>query len=408
MATDFFYAELPTLKRFWDIVNPDNFIPVPEDWYILITDITNSTPAIAQGKYKIVTFLGASSIAVVLNVAKGIEIPFVFGGDGMTLLVPPSLLAPARDALLSLRQMARSRFDLDLRVGVVPVSVVTAQNYDVKVAKVAVSQHYTQANFSGKGLTYATDLVKHDAPDNPFQLSAVTAHQPDCSGLECRWQDIFSATGQTISLIVGATARGASAHQRVYGGVIQTLRQIYGTESDYHPIRRHRLKLSFNVRQLAVETRLRARSPAFCDRLTYLINIGLQNLLGWIFMRFRLQVGGADWGIYQDGLIATTDFQKFDDMLRMVMVSTATQTATLMDYLEREYQAGNLVYGLHISDRALMTCLVFERNGRQVHFIDGADGGYTLAAKALKQRLQSRPMVGLCPPASKPLTVYPW
>jgi hypothetical protein len=36
-----------------------------------------------------------------------------------------------------------------------------------------------------------------------------------------------------------------------------------------------------------------------------------------------------------------------------------------------------------------MTCLVFERDGRQVHFVDGADGGYTLAAKKMKERMRS-------------------
>jgi hypothetical protein len=35
-----------------------------------------------------------------------------------------------------------------------------------------------------------------------------------------------------------------------------------------------------------------------------------------------------------------------------------------------------------------MTCLVFERGGRQVHFVDGADGGYALAAKDMKQRMK--------------------
>jgi hypothetical protein len=51
------------------------------------------------------------------------------------------------------------------------------------------------------------------------------------------------------------------------------------------------------------------------------------------------------------------------------------------------------VYGLHISDRALMTCLVFERNGRQVHFVDGADGGYALAAKEMKQKLSEQKLL---------------
>ncbi|MEP0899817.1 DUF3095 family protein [Nodosilinea sp. FACHB-13] len=41
-------------------------------------------------------------------------------------------------------------------------------------------------------------------------------------------------------------------------------------------------------------------------------------------------------------------------------------------------------------DRALMTCLVFERSGREVHFVDGADGGYALAAKPLKEKLKRK------------------
>ena len=48
------------------------------------------------------------------------------------------------------------------------------------------------------------------------------------------------------------------------------------------------------------------------------------------------------------------------------------------------------VYGLHPSNRAQVTCLVFERMGHQVHFIDGADGGYALAAKDLKKRVRGK------------------
>lgn len=88
MKTESFYANLPILDNFLEITNSDNFHSVPSDWHVVITDIISSTKAIEEGRYKQVNLLGASSIAAVLNIASEIEIPFVFGGDGATLLIP--------------------------------------------------------------------------------------------------------------------------------------------------------------------------------------------------------------------------------------------------------------------------------------------------------------------------------
>jgi hypothetical protein len=73
----------------------------------------------------------------------------------------------------------------------------------------------------------------------------------------------------------------------------------------------------------------------------------------------------------------------------MVIAGTEAQRAELTSYLEEEYRSGRLAYGVHVTDRALVTCVVFERMGRQVHFVDGADGGYAMAARELKQRLRT-------------------
>ena len=37
-----------------------------------------------------------------------------------------------------------------------------------------------------------------------------------------------------------------------------------------------------------------------------------------------------------------------------------------------------------------MTCLVFDRNGHHLHFVDGADGGYALAATEFKARMHNK------------------
>lgn len=58
----------------------------------------------------------------------------------------------------------------------------------------------------------------------------------------------------------------------------------------------------------------------------------------------------------------------------------------LQNCLEAEYRAGRLVYGMHKSRETLLTCIVQSYNGNHLHFVDGSDGGYALAATALERR----------------------
>lgn len=391
MATEHFYANLPTFNNFIEVTHSQNFAAVPDDWYALITDIVGSTAAINAGRYKDVNLIGASAIAAVLNIAGKLEIPFVFGGDGASILVPPVLLDQARQVLLATKHIADTQFGLTLRVGAVPIATITAAGYSIRVSKLQVSKHYTQANIEGGGLTYATDLVKNDDPHNPYQLH-LQSLQPhaDFSGLECRWRDIPSALGQTISLLVLATPRDSQLKNQIYENLIQKIREIYGEEKSFHPVQLKTLNLTFSYPKLKLEMKLRAKSKRFWHQLSYLTTMQVQNLIGLALMKFKLIVDGVNWGAYKEGVIATTDYQKFDDMLRMVIAGSAAQTKQLIYYLEQELEAGRLVHGLHISNRALMTCLVYERNGRQVHFVDGADGGYAFAAQELKQRLHRK------------------
>ncbi|MEN9226099.1 MAG: DUF3095 family protein [Thermostichus sp. DRC_bins_24] len=111
----------------------------------------------------------------------------------------------------------------------------------------------------------------------------------------------------------------------------------------------------------------------------------MENLPGWCPIRLHLKV----WGKYPRLVVSATDFEKLDDLLHMVIAISPEQQQHLTDYLEIRYRQGELIYGIHISDRALLICLVFEWGGRQVHFVDGADGEYALAARDLKARLNA-------------------
>ncbi len=389
MNSENFYSELPLLDNFIKITDQGNFVDVPDDWYIIVTDIRGSTKAIEAGKYKEVNLLGACSIVAVLNVAGPIEIPFVFGGDGASLLICPQLLPAAKIALLATQQLAKTEFDMDLRVGAVPVKVVVAANYPVKIAKFKVSENYSQAVFMGGGLTHATELIKDPAAGNIYSIknNGVSA-TADFSGLECRWQDIPSKYGEIVTLLVMVREDFGQQSHQFYRKIIKKIEYIYGKENSFNPIDRENLKLTLNSTKLIKETQVRASSDSWLDRQMYLSKIQLETAVGSLLMNLKVKTEELDWGVYKDIAIAATDYRKFDDMLRMVISGNEWRRKKLTRYLERNYREGKLVYGLHVADRALMTCLVFERNGRQVHFIDGADGGYTLAAKDMKQRMQ--------------------
>jgi len=109
-------------------------------------------------------------------------------------------------------------------------------------------------------------------------------------------------------------------------------------------------------------------------------------MLGWFLMRFRIHTAETDWGRYKETLVRNSDVRKFVDIYRQILAGTEAQRNALNGWLEERYARGELIYGLHVTDRAHMTCLVFNYAGRHLHFIDGADGGLFLAARAFKER----------------------
>src|SRR5450432_1769980 len=100
---DLFYSRLPVNEiPLADLLTEEHlFYKVPENWFVVITDIKNSTLAIQQGLHETVNLVATGSIVAVLNIAyrAGLSVPFFFGGDGATFILPPSILDAAMQAL---------------------------------------------------------------------------------------------------------------------------------------------------------------------------------------------------------------------------------------------------------------------------------------------------------------------
>jgi hypothetical protein len=83
--------------------------------------------------------------------------------------------------------------------------------------------------------------------------------------------------------------------------------------------------------------------------------------------------------------VENSDFRKYDDALRMIIDCTPELAEEIGRRLAAAQRAGLVRYGLHAQDAAMMTCFTpVPTRADHVHFVDGASGGYALAAAALK------------------------
>jgi hypothetical protein len=278
--------------------------------------------------------------------------------------------------------MARVAFRLELRVATVPAARVRAAGFDILVARYRVSDNYVQAVFAGGGMAWAERDMKDPATAELCAVGAGVAPRGSHDGLECRWRDIPSRHGETVSLIV----RAAPQNPRVYGELIRKVAEIYGSDERCHPVTLPALSMTLDAERLDNEVGVRVPERGAWGRWRRRLWIRLVVILGWFLMRFRVRTEQTDWSLYKPTLIRNSDVRKFNDVYRQVLAGNPAQRAALTAWLEERYARRELAYGLHVADRAHMTCLVFDYSGRHLHFIDGADGGFFAAAVGFKQR----------------------
>ena len=391
-AADRFYAGLPVITDFVAVGLQESYTPLPDDWHVALCDVRNSTAAVEAGRYKNVNSLGAAAITAVLNASEGIELPYSFEGDGCVLCVPPRMLPDTRAALALVREVARDSFGLDLRIATVPVAAIRAAGHAIRVARYRVSEHYIQAVFAGGGMAFADRLIKDPGTAAAYLIvDGSVEPRGSLEGFECRWQDIPSRHGETVSLMVRVIEKGADADPAragaIYSDLIAKIREIYGDDETCHPVVTEGLAPAFDSTRLADEVGIRAARRSPFGKWIALMRTRWFVLLGMALMKFGIRTAGTDWGRYKETLVRNTDVRKFNDAYRQILSGNAAQREALEAWLEARHAAGDLVHGIHVSDRAQMTCMVFGYGGRHFHFIDGADGGLFLAARQFKERL---------------------
>jgi hypothetical protein len=372
-----FLATLPVFARFQDVADPARYQPLPEGWALAMADVVHSTQAIATGKYKTVNMAGAAVITAVLNALGRNDYPFVFGGDGAAVAVPPEGLGKVRDALAAVARWIEEDLGLTMRTALVLVAAIRAAGRDVLVARFRASPDMAFAMFAGGGSSWAEAAMKAGQFLVP---PAPPGTRADLTGLSCRWDPVRARKGHILSVIALPVAGADPAAFRSLVADVVAIGNSGEDEGSPLPPEGPRPRLYF----AGVGTEARAAAPPgrrFGKRLGIIAQIVLSTLLH----RLNRSLGGFDARRYAREVSANSDFRKFDDGLKMTLDVDAGGLARIRARLQAAAAAGVCRFGLHQQASALVTCIVpSAMNSDHMHFIDGAGGGYAQAALALK------------------------
>lgn len=379
-GTEQFYSRLPVNEiPLADLLTEEHlFFKVPEDWHVIITDVKGSTLAVRNGLHETVNLVATGSIVAVLNIAYRlpVTIPFFFGGDGATFIIPPGLLDTCLKALALHRDNTRKNFNLDIRVGQVPVREIYSAGHNIRITKLKTSQLFNIPVMLGDGLAYAEKIIKSE--DYAPPRFAEPEGELDMTGMECRWNRILPPVNfdEVVSLLV--LARHPDEQAIAFNKVISAIDRIYGAPEQRKPITENRLRLNATAKKISRE--MRVKLGGF--RLLYLLRKMVSTTLGKLY--FSTPTGKS----YLRQLVQLSDTLVIDGRINTVISGTGKQREELTDHLDSLEKQGLILYGLFVSRDSVLSCYVRNMNEDHIHFVDGSEGGYTMAATVLKQKIK--------------------
>jgi hypothetical protein len=373
---DILYETVPVLDDFAQVIDPSMYVPLPDDWCIGVSDVVNSSAAIKEGLYKSVNLAGAGTISAVANELEGELRLFIFYGDGARFAVPPNQAERAADALSRVAMWAKRDLDLELRTATISVAEVRAAGFDVRTAFWQASSHVHYAMFMGGGLEWAEAQLKNGSIK--IEPASVDS-EPNLTGLSCQWGPIESKQGKIMSLIVKPIP---GVPQASFVELASQTIALLDEAADINPVPSDGPDVKWPTTAIGLQSRVARKGRAIWWRR---MEVTVTAALIWLVFKLGIRIAGFDPSRYRREMGVNTDFRKFDDSLMMTVDCAPEVAARLRDLLDKAVSEGTVRYGLHMQDKALMTCIAPSvQTSGHMHFVDGADGGYTAAAKQLR------------------------
>lgn len=379
MADKQFYKNLRPFKgTLIELLGDDTyFVDVPKSWHVVVVDILNSTSAVNAGNHHQVNLTATGAIISVLNAIRKVkrsnEIPYFFGGDGATFIVPSSLLNKIIHVLENYRIHIKRKIDLVLRVGEIPVSKLIESEVQLKIAKHRLTDKLSIPIVLGDGLKVAESIIK-----SSFKEEETTAFDEtllNLEGMECRWDQILPDQQQTKVVCLLLDASLEKDQRNVYKKVLAQMDEEFGKFENRQPIKSNNLKLDPNPTKVWEEMKIRLTSTSWM----YFFKSWLKSNFGRIYL--NLTSSGKQYLSQIEQLSHTF---MLDGMINTVFTAEQKSIDRFIAYLDEMERDKKLIYGIHVTHASIMSCYVLDRRTTHSHFVDGTEGGYTSAAKMLK------------------------
>ncbi|ANE49362.1 DUF3095 family protein [Flavisolibacter tropicus] len=383
-----FYKDLPPLQLpITDILYDHNFSQIPPSWHIIIADIKNSTAAINNGRHNDVNLVAAGSLIAALNICKkrNIEVPFFFGGDGGSLLVPQPILMEVLAGLALHNQNSQKYFGLEMHIGFMSIQEVLNAGYHIKITKLKVDNFLNKALIIGNGMQYAEKQIKY-AANISSSLNEDRPSQLNLTGLECRWDRVKPPVAEHEVVCYLIDSPQLVNQLSIFRNALSQIDNVFGDINHRHPLSIERLKLLLSFSRLKKE--MLAKYGKW--KITYFLNSFLKNLFGWFVFKFHIKSPKFDAQRYIEQIISHSDSLLIDGRINTIISGTPQQHSQFLNYLTEQENAGQLLFGHYSNRESVITCYIENYKDKHIHFLDGADGGYTEAAKELKRKIAQR------------------
>ena len=377
-----FYSDLPKHRiPLTELLKDESlFKGVPKNWHIVVTDIEGSSEAVINGKHNDINLTATGSIITVLNEIKtldpSIKVPYFFGGDGATFIIPNSIITQITSALNTYSLHIKKTLDLNLRVGSVKLKEVYNNNVTLRIARLRHNTYLTTPIVLGNGLKFAESQIK-----NSFKSDSVleTNNTINLTGMECRWDEIMPKRPDNKVMCLLVSCSNETKQAEIFKSIMGEINFVFGTLDERRPITTLELKLNTSLEKIRKEMITRIGKY---DR-QYLVRNWLITVFGKYYFKFF-----AEGKLYLQRVTQLSDTLMLDGSINTVISGTTKQINKFQIFLDTLESQNKIIYGMHVTHASIMSCYVQDREDNHIHFVDGTEGGYTTAALAYKDKLK--------------------